>query len=268
MAAEQGNGTGLAARLAQMLGVVRDADGKRLVKPFVRRYDRYTSLQFSRKQTQSRMLTAEPDVLLIDYTRTMMAALLLRPDPECIGMVGLGGGSQAKFCHRHLPRARIEVVENNPGVIALRRKFAIPDDDERLQVHLGDGAQFLQARRGRYDLLLVDGYDEHGIPAALSTQRFYDDCRDALVPGGVLAGNLYATDFRDHVRKLQRSFGRERVRVLEEARQSNRVVFAWKDDPFPDGRIELPAIVARMPPAAGRELADVFARVARAWHGG
>ena len=62
MAAEDGKGTGLAARLAQMLGVVRDADGNRLVKPFVRRYDRYTSLQFSRKQTQSRMLTAEPDV--------------------------------------------------------------------------------------------------------------------------------------------------------------------------------------------------------------
>src|SRR5690606_35623510 len=112
------------------------------------------------------------------------------------------------------------------------------------------------------------GYDETGIPAALSSQRFYDECRDALVPGGVLAGNLYATDFRDHVRKLQRSFGRARVRVLEEARQSNRVVFAWKGDPFPGGRIDLTAIVARMPPVASSELADVFARVARAWQSG
>src|SRR5690606_16775421 len=102
------------------------------------------------------------------------------------------------------------------------RSFRVPADDARLQVMLADGAQFVRERRGCLDILLVDGYDETGIPAALSSQGFYDDCHDALAPGGVLAGNLYATDFSDHVRKLQRSFGRERVRVLEEARQSNR----------------------------------------------
>lgn len=40
-------------------------------------------------------------------------------------MVGLGGGSQLKFCHRHLPATRIEMVENHPGVIALRGAFGI-----------------------------------------------------------------------------------------------------------------------------------------------
>src|SRR5699024_815674 len=70
MADEEGKGAGLATRLALALGLARDAGGKRLARPFVRRYGRYTSLQFSRKQTQSRMLTADPDALLIDYTRT------------------------------------------------------------------------------------------------------------------------------------------------------------------------------------------------------
>ncbi len=130
---------------------------------------------------------------------------------------------------------------------------------------LADGADFLRDRRGRFDVLLVDGYDETGIPAALSSQRFYDDCRDALADGGVMACNLYATDFVAHVEKLGRSFGRTRVWVLEEKRQSNRVAFAWKGDPFPGGRIDLPAVVARMPPGAARELAGVFASVATAW---
>ena len=234
----------------------------------VKRGWRYTELQFAGGVSQSRMRTFQPGHLLIDYTRTMMAALLFRPQPALIGMIGLGGGSQAKFCHSHLPDTRLEVAENNPQVLALRRSFRVPPDDARLQVMLADGAQFVRERRGCLDILLVDGYDETGIPAALSSQRFYDDCRDALVPGGVLAGNLYATDFRDHVRKLQRSFGRERVRVLEEARQSNRVVFAWKGDPFPGGRIDVPALIAKMPPAAGRELTEVFTRVAQAWQTG
>ena len=240
-----------------------EAEGRR--PPTVRRGWRYTELQFTGGVAQSRMRTFRPDHLLIDYTRTMMAALLFRPQPRRLGMVGLGGGSQAKFCHRHLPDTRVEVAENNPQVVALRRRFRIPRDDARLQVFLADGADFLRDRRGRFDVLLVDGYDETGIPAALSSQRFYDDCRDALADGGVMACNLYATDFAAHAEKLRRSFGHGRVWVLEERRQSNRVAFAWKGDPFPEGRLDLAAIMARMPPGAARELADVFASVATAW---
>ncbi|WP_202842764.1 fused MFS/spermidine synthase [Luteimonas saliphila] len=234
-------------------------------KPVVRRGWFYTDLQFGDGVSQSRMRTFRPGHLQVDYTRTMMASLLWRPQPAAIGMVGLGGGSQVKFCHRRLPDARLEVAENNPHVLALRRTFRVPRDDERLQVLLADGAKFVRERRGRFDILLVDGYDESGIPAALSSQRFYDDCRDALVPGGVMAGNLYATDFAAHVEKLKRSFGGNRVWVLEEKRQSNRVAFAWKDEPFPDGQLDLPAIVAKLPHRVARELAEVFARVARAW---
>ena len=233
--------------------------------PRVKRGWRYTELQFAGGVAQSRMRTFRPGHLLIDYTRTMMASLLFRPQPARIGMIGLGGGSQAKFCHRHLPQTRLEVAENNPQVLALRRRFRVPADGPRLQVLLADGARFVRERPGCFDILLVDGYDESGIPAALSSQAFYDDCRDALVPGGVLAGNLYATDVRDHLRKLERSFGRGHVWLLEEPRQSNGVVFAWKGEPFPDGRIDLPAIAARIPGGARRELADVLLRVAQAW---
>lgn len=233
--------------------------------PLVRRGWRYTDLQFAGGVSQSRMRTLQPDHLLIDYTRTMMASLLFRPQPAVIGMIGLGGGSQVKFCHRHLPAARVEVAENNPQVVALRRTFRIPRDDARLQVFVEDGAAFVRERPGRFDILLVDGYDEAGIPAALSSQGFYDDCRDALAAGGVLASNLYATDFTAHLGRLRRSFGRRNVLMLDEARQSNRVAFAWTGVPFPEGGIDLPAVIAGMPPGARRELPDVFATFARAW---
>lgn len=227
----------------------------------MRRNWRYTSLQFNRADAQSRMLSLHPDRLLIDYTRTMMGVLLLHPRPARIGMIGLGGGSQVKFCHRHLPHSRIEVVENNPGVIALRRRFKVPDDDARLQVDLGDGALWVRERPGRYDVLLVDGYDEGGIPAALSTQRYYQDCRNALAPGGVMASNLYCADAGRHVDRLRRAFG-ERVVVLEEAQQSNRVAFAWVGDPLPPGPIDVPAALATLPRKARVQLQDAFARLA------
>ena len=198
-----------------------------LRKPIVRRHGRTIELQFVRGVSQSQMVTRDPDRLFIDYTRTMLGALVLMPRPACIGMVGLGGGSQAKYCYRHLPDARIEVVENNPHVLALRRRFHVPDDDARFQVFLEDGAAFLRERPGRYDLLLVDGYDETGIPEALSSQSFHDDCRAALTSRGVLATNLYCGNAAMHIERLRCAFGSDRVVVIEEARQSNRVAFAW-----------------------------------------
>lgn len=248
--------TGWRAWLAALFRV-GDAGGSvppHLRKPSVRRRGNTTELQFVRGVSQSQMVTRDPDRLLIDYTRTMLGALVLVPCPRNIGMVGLGGGSQAKYCYRHLPEARIEVVENNPHVLALRQKFRVPDDDPRFHVFLDDGARFLHERRGQFDLLLVDGYDETGIPDVLSKQAFYDDCRASLAEGGAAAFNLYCADAVAHVGRLRNAFGDENVVVIEELRQSNRVAIAWTASEGEAAETSLSA-------AARHDLARVFATV-------
>lgn len=228
MAGGQGVFGRLAAAFARLRGAgPRDPDGRRLPDAGLREHAGYVSLQFRRGQTQSRMRGDAPDHLLIDYTRTMLATLLWQPRPARIGLVGLGGGSQVKFLYRQLPGARLEVAENHPGVIALRRAFGIPDDDARLEVVFDDGARFVAARPGRYDILLVDGFDAGGIPVALSTPAFHRACRDALVPGGVLASNLHGGDPAPHVERLREAFGEDRVLLVEEPNMSNCVAFAW-----------------------------------------
>lgn len=257
---------GLADLFAWLRGAgPRDPTGLRLRPARVRDRDGYVSLHFVRGQTQSRMRSDAPDHLLIDYTRTMLAALLWRPEARRIGIVGLGGGSQVKFLHRHLPQARLEVVENHPGVLALRRAFGIPDDDSRLEVTHDDGARFIAARPARYDLLLVDGYDERGIPEALSTEAFLRDCRDALLPGGVMASNLHGADPAPYLQRLHAAFGMEHVLLLEEAKMSNRIAFAWTGEaPVGDHATVQAARSALSGSAARRELEPVLERVARA----
>lgn len=234
-------------------GGARAGDGA--AGAFVHSDWRGAELRFKAGTAQSRMSHWAPERLVVDYTRSMLGALLLQPAPTQVGMVGLGGGSQLKFLHRHLAGARFEVFENDPGVVALRRRFRIPDDDARLTVHLADAAKALPAWAGRFDLLLVDGYDVDGIPAALSTQKFYSDCRASLRPGGVLAANLYDTAHAEHVHRLRIAFGAANVEVVDEARQSNRVAFAWVP-PLPAPEVA-PALAA----AGRRELQDVFERL-------
>jgi len=247
-----------------------DTDAMDVVNvPEVRRNWRYTSLQFNHVLTQSRMLTWWPGRLSVGYTRTMLAALLWQPKPRRIGMIGLGGGSQVKFIHRHLPETQLEVVENNAEVIALRDEFHIPDDGPRLTVIHGDGAQFVRERAGRYDILLVDAYDMAGIPAALSTQSYYDACRAALRAGGVMASNLFCTERRQealHLGRIRRSFGAQRVLIVPEARMHNQVVFAWADGSLPAGAWPLKQRSAQLPWRVRWSLHPTLARVHAALH--
>lgn len=192
------------------------------------------SLHFGFPTIQSRMLRADPERLLLDYTRTMMGFLLFAPAPARIAMIGLGGGSLAKYCRRRLPDADFTAVELLPQVIALRREFAVPEDDARFRIVCADGADFVRAAGPSLDVLLVDGFDSGGQPCRLCSAAFYDDCRAALAPGGILVVNLCADDSGcgRYIGRISDSFD-ERVIVVEADEGENKIVFACRDGDFP-----------------------------------
>jgi len=220
------------------------------------------SLHFTMGETQSSMRVDHPHELEIDYTRTMMGFLLLNARPRNIAMIGLGGGSLVKFCHRHLPSARMTVVENNPGVIALRKDFDIPEDDARLSVLEDDGAVFVRALSGALDVLLVDGFDQSGQPARLCSQAFYDDCFRALAPGGVLVVNLHA-DHPEHdlfTSCIARSFKGNAMQVLA-TEKANCVVFAGRRRPVTLQALRSLAWSHELQPQAHGQLRGEFAQI-------
>ena len=182
---------------------------------------------------QSAMRIARPDELEISYTRSMMAFLLFNPDPREALMIGLGGGSLAKFIYHRLPQARTVAVEINPRVVAVARQFfQVPPDDERLQVVVGDGADYLGNARLRADVILVDGYDADSQAAAMSTREFYRDCARVLGKSGTLVVNLWSGDrgFDTCMDRISKVFN-GRVACLPAAKPGNIVVFAFKRSP-------------------------------------
>ena len=237
----------------------------RFEAPFVMEGKGTRSMHFTMGEVQSRMNLDRSDELQIDYTRTMMGFLLLNPQPRNITMIGLGGGSQAKFCHRYLPAARITVVENNPTVIALRRQFDIPDDDERLQVLADEGADFLRTAAGGIDVLLVDGFDHLGQPAQLCSQAFYDDCFQALAEGGVMAVNLHADDLdhRVYLQRIAASFQGNAMQVLA-WEKFNCIVLAGRGRPVTIEALRSREWADVLDPQLQRQLRGEFAHIG--WH--
>src|SRR4051812_16977495 len=118
------------------------------------------SLHIGSDTVQSSMRLAKPNDLELSYTRSMMGFLLFMPPPTRVLMVGLGGGSLAKFIFHRLPDARIQAVEVNPRVVAIARQcFHVPPDDERFEVTVADGAEHVQREDVFADVILVDGYE-------------------------------------------------------------------------------------------------------------
>ena len=93
-------------------------------RPYILEDGALRCLCFSVDNIQSAMRISEPYVLDLSYTQVMMAFLLFNCQPRRIALIGLGGGSIAKYCYRYLPSARIAAVESDPDVIALRDEFS------------------------------------------------------------------------------------------------------------------------------------------------
>jgi spermidine synthase len=222
------------------------------------------SLHIGSDTIQSAMRITRPNELEISYTRSMMAFLLFNPDPREVLMMGLGGGSLAKFIYHRLPQARTTAIEINPLVVAIARQFFhVPEDDARLQVIVGDGAVYLGNDKLRADVIMVDGYDAESQVEALSTPAFYRDCARVLGDSGILVVNLWGGDpgFAICVDRIAAAFD-GLVAFLPAGKPGNIVVLAFKHKPGQPGRDELRSRAQALEAAHGLEFARFVEEIA------
>ena len=195
------------------------------------------SLHIGSDTVQSAMRIARPNDLELSYTRSMMACLLFHADPRNVLMVGLGGGSVAKYVYHQLPGAKLRVLELDPQVVAIARQcFLVPPDDARFQVVIGDGAEYMARCDARADLIMVDGYDAESHVEELATREFYRHCRERLAAGGVLVVNLWGGDrqFNEVLKRIEGVFP-DGTLCLPARKPGNVIAFGFRDPPGPLG---------------------------------
>ncbi len=202
-------------------------------KPFIIEEGDSRSVYFSRALTQSGMRISDPIALEFAYTQTMMGFLLFVHQPKHILMLGLGGGSLAKYCYHHLPPARITAVEIDAHILAFRDQFLLPPDDARLRVLLGDGALYLHQSKEIADVVMIDAFDRDGFSASVCTRAFYLDVRDTLAGQGVMVANMVGPKMERaaHLDMIADVFDGNII-VLPIADDGNYLVFAFRDATF------------------------------------
>jgi spermidine synthase len=180
----------------------------------------------------------EPDRLVSEYSRMMMAGLYVQPQPRRILMIGLGGGVVPRTFQKLLPDAEIDVVEIDPAVIRVAGSHFDFRPGPRTRVHEGDGRVFVKGQLAagvKYDLVMLDAYEDEYIPEHLLTVEFLREVGGLLTPDGAVVANTWSSSgLYDHESvTYEAAFGR-----FLNFKSRNRIVIAGPAAGQPRDRVE------------------------------
>jgi spermidine synthase len=177
---------------------------------------------------QSVVKVGDPDHLELPYAAVMLGALAFCDKPKRVLMIGLGGGTIPSFLRKHYPRMEIDIVEIDPAVVLVAKQFFGFREDRAMRTHVGDGRRFIEECKKTYDIIFLDAFGSENIPYHLATQEFLWHVRQALAPGGLAVGNVWARNsnplYDSMVRTYQEAFNE--LYILEAKGSSNRILIA------------------------------------------
>ena len=227
------------------------------------------SLHFGSDWVQGAMRLRRPNALELAYTREMMACLLLRDEadwPRRILLIGLGAGSLAKFLYLHLPQATLTAVDNDARIpVVARLHFHLPDDPRRLKIVIADGADYVQQRRRKFDLILVDGFGPDARAGRLDSADFYAACAALLTPPGLLVCNLLGRSrgFAASVARIATACAGRSI-VFPSCDSGNAIALAVSGDALAVRLAEMKTRALALKQASGLDLSPTLSRLQQA----
>ena len=148
-------------------------------------------------------------------------------------ILGMGTGTFATQCRKYFPDADIKGVEIDEKITMLAREYF--DLSEDIPVTTYDGRAYLFADREKYDIIMVDAYQDITIPFQMSSTEFFTEVKDHLKEGGVMVVNMNMHgddtegDITDHLTDTVASVFKE-VKTVDVPRTTNREMFASMEE--------------------------------------
>lgn len=125
------------------------------------------------------------------YDYAMAAPLMTgKENPaDCNTLIlGMGTGTYAHQCRAYYGDMPVEGVEIDEKITDLAREyFELPED---VKVTTYDGRAYLNAIDGKYDVIMVDAYQDITIPFQMSSVEFFTLVREHLTEDGVMVVNM------------------------------------------------------------------------------
>ncbi|MGN1159165.1 MAG: spermidine synthase [Lachnospiraceae bacterium] len=122
------------------------------------------------------------------YDYALAAPVMAGAEEPKILILGMGTGTYATQCTTYFEGAQIEGVEIDEKITRLAEQyFELP---ETVKVTTYDGRAYLEAVSDKYDIIMVDAYQDITIPFQMSSVEFFTMVRDHLTQDGVMVVNM------------------------------------------------------------------------------
>ena len=136
----------------------------------------------------------------------MTVSLAAVQHPERVLIVGLGGGTIPSFLRKHYPRMQIDVVDIDPDVVAVAKRFFGFCEDAAMRAYVDDGQRFIERCRQPYDIIFLDAFSADSVPYRLATREFLQAVRRAVKPDGVVVGNIWTSNLNPLYNSMVRTY--------------------------------------------------------------
>lgn len=103
-------------------------------------------------------------------------------------ILGMGTGTFARTSSRYFDNLNIQGVEIDSRITDLSHKYF--GAGKEAEVSNYDGRAWLQASKKKYDVIMVDAYQDITIPFQMSSKEFFTEVKSHLKAGGVMVVNL------------------------------------------------------------------------------
>lgn len=163
---------------------------------YVYKRDQYYTMTFGHNKrfyTESIYDTTNELALPVTYTRYMTLALAYAAETNNVVEIGFGGGRTAWYLHKHMPAMNFTSVELDPVVFELAQKYFGVKPEEKFNVEVADGRNYLVRRAVKSDVIMIDAYRGPFVPFHLLTKEFFELVKSRLKPGGVVVQNVEPT---------------------------------------------------------------------------
>jgi len=169
---------------------------------FVYKQGSVVTLQFGKRSNiavQSRVNLDDMREHMIEYTKMTFCGLLYAPEPKKVLVLGLGGGVIPRDMHHYLPELEIDVVDIDPEILPVARRFFGFREDDKLKVHIDDGRMFVKKQLKlepvpKYDIIILDAFNGDYIPFHLMTKEFLEELKGVLTEDGVVVANVFSSN--------------------------------------------------------------------------
>jgi len=130
--------------------------------------------------------------MVMPYLEYWQLAKLFCPEVRRAAFLGGGAFTWPEALLDAFPDARVDVVEIDPAVIEVGRKYFRVDEYPTMNAVADDARRFLRASGGGYDLIFGDAYHGvHCVPSHLVTREFFELVRDRLSDRGIFIVNAH-----------------------------------------------------------------------------